>query len=543
MHNDTQDGDTYGGDTHEEYIEKSDGRLIIRLERAFNHKALDELDEELAKHHVFFQRGGQVVEIREIKEKTPYSGKHLRLPEGYLVIQPLDHIYFRYRADEFAIFKQHDGRAESWKHAAFPERLSREYLARASWKLPILTGIVETPTLRHDCTVLSKPGYDFSSGLFYAPRGVKFPPIPEQPTREDALYALKVLKRPLKDYAFSSPHHESVALSAILTACNRRAVPMAPLFAITAPKLGSGKSLLVDAISIIASGRTASVMTLGGDDTEAEKRIGGALIQGARILSFDNLERPLSGDFLNQCLTQSTVTVRPLGTSKPMELRVNSTFFATGNNLRIDGDMVRRTLLCEIDPGVERPFERDFGYDLKEYCLEHRADLAVAALTLMRAYAVSGDTVTVTPYASYPEWDLRVRRALLWLGAHDPVETVNEVIETDSVSNGLALLLEAVYQVFGKNEFTTRDVVTKANEMQRGFASEDFVNEKLHMALQEITPRGDISSKGLGQYFAKYQKRNEKGLKIVKTRKLTGYQYWRIVSSRTRSQPQEEDLF
>jgi putative DNA primase/helicase len=65
-----------------------------------------------------------------------------------------------------------------------------------------------------------------------------------------------------------------------------------------APVAGSGKSMLVDIASMIASGHEALVMTVGKSEEEFEKRLGAALLAGDPMINLDNCERPLGGELL-----------------------------------------------------------------------------------------------------------------------------------------------------------------------------------------------------------------------------------------------------
>src|SRR5262249_30243939 len=60
------------------------------------------------------------------------------------------------------------------------------------WPFPVLTGVIGTPTMRPDGTLLLTEGYDEATGfvLLGAPA---MPPIPEQPTRAQAEAALHLL--------------------------------------------------------------------------------------------------------------------------------------------------------------------------------------------------------------------------------------------------------------------------------------------------------------------------------------------------------------
>jgi hypothetical protein len=48
------------------------------------------------------------------------------------------------------------------------------------WGFPALQGIIEAPALREDGTIITTPGYDEQSRLFYAPAdGLEVPEIPD----------------------------------------------------------------------------------------------------------------------------------------------------------------------------------------------------------------------------------------------------------------------------------------------------------------------------------------------------------------------------
>jgi hypothetical protein len=79
-------------------------------------------------------------------------------------------------------------------------------------------------------------------------------------------------------------------------------------------------------------------------------------------------------------------------------------FFATGNNLRIAGDMTRRVLLCSIDSGEERPELRAFTFNPLQMAKDNRPKYLAAALTILRAYIVAGKPVKLRPLASFEQW-------------------------------------------------------------------------------------------------------------------------------------------
>ena len=169
-----------------------------------------------------------------------------------------------------------------------------------------------------------------------------------------------MLEEAIATFPFRSAVDRSVALSLFLTALCRRALDYAPLHAVTAPSAGTGKSMLIDLASILMNGHDAPVMALGKSEEESEKRLGAALLSGDAIVAFDNCIAPLKGTLLSQALTQHRVQVRVLGLSQQVGVPVSALFTATGNNLTIEGDLTRRSLLCELDAGVARPELREF---------------------------------------------------------------------------------------------------------------------------------------------------------------------------------------
>src|SRR5262245_32428487 len=140
-----------------------------------------------------------------------------------------------------------------------------------------------------------------------------FPPVPQFPDKSEATAALGELETLISTFPFADELDRSVALSAILTTLDRRVMHAAPMHAFTSPTAGTGKSLLVDLASILATGRPMPVISQGRTEEELEKRLGAALLAGDAAISIDNCEHPLQSVFLCQVLTQSHVKIRVLG--------------------------------------------------------------------------------------------------------------------------------------------------------------------------------------------------------------------------------------
>src|SRR5262249_32627566 len=144
-------------------------------------------------------------------------------------------------------------------------------------------------------------------------------------------------------------------------------------------------------------------------------------------LSFD-----LESDLLCQILTQPIVKIRILGQSATPECEWRGALFGTGNNIRAVGDMVRRTLTCNLDAKVERPELRKFTFDPIARVSANRGAYIAAAITIVQAYRGAGrPTPSVQPLAGFASWSEAVRYPLLWLGEHDPVESMEAARKYD----------------------------------------------------------------------------------------------------------------
>jgi hypothetical protein len=303
-----------------------------------------------------------------------------------------------------AQFLQFDRRAKKWNSIDAPDKVADAYLNRQGrWNLPLLAGVTNTPFLRSDGSICETAGYDVQSHLLFKPERQAYPPIPSSPSKLDAEKALEQLRRLIETFPFVTKADRSVALAGMLTVLDRRSITTAPLIAFTSPASGTGKSLLVDLMGVLATGRLMPVLSQGKSEEEFEKRLGASLLAGDACISIDNCEATLSGALLCQALTQGELNIRMLGYRRNVMTAMNASIFATGNNLEIAGDLTRRCLLGSLDAGVERPELRNFSVNVIDEAHSRRGELVVAGLTVLCAWHVAratGERVQVDPFAA-----------------------------------------------------------------------------------------------------------------------------------------------
>ncbi len=372
------------------------------------------------------------------------------------------------------------------------------------WPFPPLCGVISTPTMRPDGSLLLAEGYDSATGyVLFAPPPM--PPIPDTPTKHDALDALATLNELLAEFPFANEASRSVAMSMLMTPVLRGALGAAvPMHVISAPEAGTGKSYLQDISSAVAIGDRCAVLSASAKEDETEKRLVGAALAQQPIVALDNVSALLFGDFLCQITERPSLLIRGLGSSNLIRVSNSFTVFANGNNLHIGADVVRRTIQCRLDAEMENPGERDFASDPVATVFANRGKYIAAILTIARAYIAAGRPSRAKRLASFEGWSDTVRSALIWLNWTDPVATVATVQAEDPIRQQRA----AVFIAWADE--LRLDIGYQTAELIRVAGEHDDTGNRKHPALWDAfyaiaAPKSGyqiIDPKQLGKWFS-----------------------------------------
>ena len=479
----------------------NDTRPVIALRAGEIAPAVDAAEDALIAAGGLFQRGNQIVLMGEAPVKT-HDDKEVTASRIFEVGE----FALAERIASAACVMKFDARVNDDVVTNPPTWLVKTLQQRTGhFRFPILTAVINAPTLRPDGSLLDAPGYDNATGLFFDPRGIEFPKIPAQPTRADAERALADLSELLSGFPFETEDGRAVALSAILTACVRQGLPTAPMHGFSAPTAGSGKGKVVDIASVIATGREAGVTPQCASEEEMEKRLATELLEGAAAIAVDNCTHPLDGNLLCSMLTQATINIRPLGVSKRITVPTSVFLSCTGNNLIIAGDMTRRVVVGRLDAGVERPELREFKFEPVAKAKAERVRYVVAALTILRAFQAAGRPFQAKPLGSFEKWSRLVRDALLWLGCGDPVATMEAARGLDPKLSELAEVLAHWKAALGTDRITVRRIIEKATRQVAGdgmnFATKEFEHPDMREALMAVAGQGGVIN---GRRLAKW---------------------------------------
>jgi putative DNA primase/helicase len=437
--------------------------------------------------------------------------------------------YLRGELCKVAHWKRYNVRQKDWTPTNPPDHVVQLILGRyGDWQLHPVAGVITTPTLRPDGSLLTAEGYDPATGLY-----LMSPPklsLPSSPSKQDAQVALKLLDALFVEFPFVDKPSRSVALSALLTTVARGAFPVAPMHAASSPMAGSGKSYLWDTVAVVASGQLCPVMTAGPSPEETEKRLGSALMRGQALISIDNINGELSGDALCQCIERPRIQIRILGKSHLVDIdKRGTTVLATGNNLALTGDVVRRSLRGLLDPEIERPEERQFKGNPVATVMADRARYIAAALTVVRAYVLAGRPKVVPRLASFEAWSDTIRAALIWLGCADPVETIDKTRQEDPKAVLLRQMLTAWNEELGNGRakrYATSDIVDMVKDPEGG--GECQYPALKAPVIEAASYRGRINARSLTNWLGRNKGIIAQGLRFVGEEDTRGRFMWWI---------------
>ncbi|HXG90536.1 MAG TPA: bifunctional DNA primase/polymerase [Vicinamibacterales bacterium] len=454
-----------------------------------------------------YQRGGAL--IRPVRLDTAVSDAPIRRAAGSTVLIAVKEPWL----------VEQMGRALRWVRETKdggrtlkdpPAIYARTLLGRSEWKFPVLRNVVTTPTLDRDGRIIATPGFDKQSGLLLDFEPDAFPPVPEYPTQDDAREALNLLAYPLRGFPFEDDAAKSVALSAMLTALVRSSLRSSPLHGFDAPTAGTGKTLLTEAVGLIATGCKPAAMSQGKSEEEDEKRLSTVLFAGDPVILIDNCERPVSGDFLCSMATSEVVQARILGLSERRVLPSTALVLLNGNNLTFAGDTSRRAVKCRLDAQVEQPDARTFDFDCHSEIRAARPELVVAGLTVLRAYVVAGRPARLTPMGSFDDYEW-IRGSLVWLGRADPNATRAEILRDDPRKNELVEVMELWAEALGTEAVEVSEIDRRAEAFAEGgpveFAKREH-EKALRDKLNEVACRGGRwSGKSVGWWLRRHKDR------------------------------------
>ena len=225
-------------------------------------------------------------------------------------------------------------------------------------RLRPLFGIVGAPVLRPDGSLLQQPGYDPKTCLYLASK-VPLDPVPDGPSGKQVRTAREfLLRRFLSDFPWVSEADKANYVGLLVTPILRSYLrTLIPFGVVTSTMPSSGKTILTCGLGMLYGQR---VLTWTHSDEELRKAITSVLADPVGTIIFDNLAEGtvIDSPVLARLITDRTWADRLLGKNSTAAFANDRVWTATGNNLRLGGDMRTRSVLVSLNPNMPRPEER-----------------------------------------------------------------------------------------------------------------------------------------------------------------------------------------
>ncbi len=459
---------------------------------------------------IFRGRGGNVVQLllgQVIGQKNVTTIRPLENRHGV--------------ANQLEKFVRFTGKAGSEGKRAIPE-LADAILNDLTAPFPNLAAVAHSPIVLPDGSVVAETGYNAKNGMFFAldddlraaAQEVVAKPIADKDIR--AAYAF-LAESLFAEIPFERPADAATAVSLLLTLLQRPQIPIVPMYLITSSEAQVGKTTLAQIVSLTAFGQPACIDGYPTTDEELSKRIDAFAFEGRNLVVLDNIKRAtlIRSQVLERTITAETSSGRILGSTSTFSRSNGMTFVATGNSVRVDGDLATRCLSIRLEAPPTRRSERYYSRpDIRQSVLAQRQKAIAAALTILAGWAQSRE-VAGSGGIRFPDWfrtvGAAIEHATRLYDINSPVKFSSLLEESVSASEediALRDLFSFIYSIVGDDEFRAATLINSpaANLL------DDFGDETVMLRLGQMLPAlgGDpkasgVSAKALGEALDRFK--------------------------------------
>ena len=322
-----------------------------------------------------------------------------------------------------------------------------------------IDGVIDHSTIDATGGVIDDYGYSPATRLFVN-CDVKYQPVslPE---------ALQTIDEIFTDFPFADDASRTHALALFLTfLCKPLYHDLTPVFPIIAPKEGTGKTLLAQAIMTALTGIKPAIKPAVNDDAEMAKSLTTTVLDGSEYLILDNIPdgQLFNVSSLTSAVTSGMYSNRLLGFNRSITAPFNAVVILTGNNPILSAEFARRCVPINL---ACRTGEPEFRHEhLLEYCAANRSQLLNAGITIVKHWIDAGRP----PYQgrklpSFEAWSKVIGGIMHMIGQTSFLKNFDDLYGSaaDSQFEGVSEFLAMAAQE-GKYSFTTKELVPFALE-------------------------------------------------------------------------------
>ena len=199
---------------------------------------------------------------------------------------------------------------------------------------------------------------------------------------------------------------------------------------------------------------------------------------------------------------------------------------ATGNNLEVQADLVRRTLFCTLDAKCERPEKRQFAENSYKKALERRDELVGHCLNIVRTFQKAGAPKQAHKLGGFETFSSRIRDAIAWLGSPNPVASQNVLRTNDRSLEAQSRLVAWLWTNFEGATFRVRELAEILRNSSNGDA-EDV------MADAGVVRNGVFDNARMGRLLRKLEGKIISGLRLAREGTAQNATCWWISKTQT----------
>jgi len=500
---------------------------------------LDQIDRDILRQTLFF-----LSSIQELDASIfVMSGKLARIvqdenncPRVELITEPPQ---LSYVLSEQLTFLQTNSSGHLGTRSP-SNKLLGDILNCGRYDLPALKGLTRIPILRADGSIKVDRGYDRDTRLYHFPsmQMQEFPPCKGDVAKKQIEKNVQWINENLFfDFPFLGDADRAHAWAELFTLVLREHIDgCVPAFLHDAPTKGTGKSLLARLVSVIATGTDAGLLSKPEDESEMKKTLTATLIEGSRLIVFDNYEGKLNSPALCKVITCREHQDRILGKSTTVTVPMNAVPIVTMNNCQVGGDMSRRCVLIRLDAKVSKPWQRDssgFAHpDLITWAKANRPKAIESLLYIASHWLKEGclKPTNLPSFGNFERWVEVIGGVLEYAGIPgflQNMHVVEQMVDVDTPQ--IEGFLLAMHEVCGHGSIDQR---TRTSTSWRDII--DRSSELVGMLPDELADAHDRIGTGftrsLGRWFAANKDRRfgACGIRIEEAGKQQNAILWKL---------------
>lgn len=253
-----------------------------------------------------------------------------------------------------------------------------------------------------------------------------------------------------------------------------------------------------------------------GENTNEElrKKIMSVILQGRHRLHFSNNKGTINNAMIENIITSRTFSDRLLGKNEVATFDNELEFSMSGNfGVNLSPDLANRSRVINLFLDIEDPNARTFQTPkLHEWVLENRALILSAIYTLVKTWHDNGAKKGVTPYTSFQEWAEVCGGIMTYHSLGDPCQAdcSGMAEEVDEETADMKKLFELLYEKFGSEPFTKRDIF---DHLERSLDGEGGWQEQFSL-FKWFEPSKQGSRSSFSKHFKRHVGRIYSGYKL-----------------------------